>query len=429
MSSELMLKLENVSKIYHLYSSRTNSFLNLFFPYGRKCKRFTALSPLSLDIYRGECIGIMGVNGSGKSTLLQMVAGTLTPSTGKIYANGKIMSLLELGSWIDADATGRENIYNAGYIQGLNKRRIKEKLPEIADFAEIGEFIDQPVSTYSSGMVMRLAFAASIYLNSEILLLDEIFAVGDAHFARKCIALLRSKIATSTVLIVSHDYNVITSLCNRAILLDHGEMVFSGSPRDVTERYLERCYGEKQAVTVTPQSGVSQSDGDVRPASQKPDIVFSSFQSGSRSFGEGMAEICDFALLDENGNRITAVKGGECITLKISAVALKPLEHPAIGFAVRSPSGVILFGDVAEDHCEAIPLKAGGRFSAVFRFIMPLFPDGDYSVSASISTGPLNDHKIQIWHHTAVNFAVTGGIPIQGVLFGLPMKEIMFCHE
>ena len=429
MSSELMLKLENVSKIYHLYSSRTNSFLNLFFPYGRKCKRFTALSPLSLNIYRGECIGIMGVNGSGKSTLLQMVAGTLTPSTGKIYANGKIMSLLELGSWIDADATGRENIYNAGYIQGLNKRRIKEKLPEIADFAEIGEFIDQPVSTYSSGMVMRLAFAASIYLNSEILLLDEIFAVGDAHFARKCIALLRSKIATSTVLIVSHDYNVITSLCNRAILLDHGEMVFSGSPRDVTERYLERCYGEKQAVTVTPQSGVSPSDGDVRPASQKPDIVFSSFQSGSRSFGEGMAEICDFALLDENGNRITAVKGGECITLKISAVALKPLQHPAIGFAVRSPSGVILFGDVAEDHCEAIPLKAGGRFSAVFRFIMPLFPDGDYSVSASISTGPLNDHKIQIWHHTAVNFAVTGGIPIQGVLFGLPMKEIMFCHE
>ena len=424
-----MLKLENVSKIYHLYSSRTNSFLNLFFPYGRKCKRFTALSPLSLDIYRGECIGIMGVNGSGKSTLLQMVAGTLTPSTGKIYANGKIMSLLELGSWIDADATGRENIYNAGYIQGLSKVQIREKLPEIVKFAEIGEFIDQPVSTYSSGMVMRLAFATSIYLNSEILLLDEIFAVGDAHFARKCIALLRSKIAASTVLIVSHDYNVITSLCNRAILLDHGEMVFSGSPKDVTERYLERCYGEKQAVTVTPQSSVSQSDGDVRPFSQKPDITFSSFQSNNRSFGEGMAEICDFALLDENGNRITAVKGGECITLKISAVALKPLQHPAIGFAVRSPSGVILFGDVAEDHCEAIPLKAGGRFSAVFRFIMPLFPDGDYSVSASISTGPLNDHKIQIWHHTAVNFAVTGGIPIQGVLFGLPMKEIMFYHE
>lgn len=424
-----MLKLENVSKIYHLYSSRTNSFLNLFFPYGRKCKRFTALSPLSLDIYRGECIGIMGVNGSGKSTLLQMVAGTLTPSTGKIYANGKIMSLLELGSWIDADATGRENIYNAGYIQGLNKRRIKEKLPEIADFAEIGEFIDQPVSTYSSGMVMRLAFATSIYLNSDILLLDEIFAVGDAHFARKCIALLRNKIATSTVLIVSHDYNVITSLCNRAILLDHGKMVFAGSPKDVTERYLERCYGEKQTLTVTPRSGVSQSDGDVRPLSQKPDIVFSSFQSSNRSFGEGMAEICDFALLDENGNRITAVKGGECITLKISAVALKPLRHPAIGFAVKSPSGVILFGDVAEDHCRAIPLKAGRRFSAVFRFIMPLFPDGDYSVSASISTGPLNDHKIQIWHHTAVNFAVTGGIPIQGVLFGLPMKEIMFYHE
>lgn len=429
MSSDLMLKLKNVSKTYNLYSSRTNNFLSLFFPYSGKCKQFTALAPLSLDIYRGECVGIMGINGSGKSTLLQMIAGTLTPSTGEIYANGRIMSLLELGSWIDSEATGRENIYNAGFIQGLNKTQIKERLSEIADFAEIGEFIDQPVSTYSSGMVMRLAFATSIYLNSEILLLDEIFAVGDAHFARKCIALLRSKIAASTVLIVSHDYNVITSLCNRAILLDHGQMVFVGSPQDVAERYLENCYGEKQMLTVTPRNGVSKNDSDIRTLSKKPDIAFSFFQSANRSFGEGMAEICDFSLIDETGSKITAVKGGECITLKISAVALKELRHPAIGFAVRSPSGVILFGDVAEDHCTAVPLKTGQRFCAIFRFIMPLFPDGDYSISASISTGPLNNHKIQIWYHSAVNFVVTGGIPIQGVLFGLPMKEIMFYHE
>ena len=419
---------DHVTKEYTLYKDNKEQFLALFYR-PKNLKKHMALNDVSLTIQKGESVGIIGNNGAGKSTMLKMITGVSFPTSGTVTVNGRVAALLELTAGFSNEMTGRENIYNAGYIQGLNKRRIKEKLPEIADFAEIGEFIDQPVSTYSSGMVMRLAFAASIYLNSEILLLDEIFAVGDAHFARKCIALLRSKIATSTVLIVSHDYNVITSLCNRAILLDHGEMVFSGSPRDVTERYLERCYGEKQAVTVTPQSGVSPGDGDVRPASQKPDIAFSSFQSGSRSFGEGMAEICDFALLDENGNRITAVKGGECITLKISAVALKPLQHPAIGFAVRSPSGVILFGDVAEDHCEAIPLKAGGRFSAVFRFIMPLFPDGDYSVSASISTGPLNDHKIQIWHHTAVNFAVTGGIPIQGVLFGLPMKEIMFYHE
>ncbi len=423
-----MLKLENVSKTYELYSSRTNCFFSLFFPYNGKRKPFTALAPLSLDIYRGECVGIMGVNGSGKSTLLQMIAGTLTPSTGKIYAAGKIMSLLELGSWIDSGATGRENIYNAGYIQGLGKSDIEKKLPEIADFAEIDDFIDQPVSSYSTGMVMRLAFAASIYLNAEILLLDEIFAVGDARFARKCIALLRNKIATSTVLIVSHDCNVITSLCNRAILLDRGKLLLSGSPQNVAERYLERCYGEKQTVTVFPQKSVSATDGDVREPAQRPDVTFSSFDGKDRSFGEGAAEIEDVTLLDDSGKRLTAVKGGECVTLKISALALKDLEYPAIGFAVRSPAGVVLFGDVAQDTT-GIPVKPGGRFSASFSFILPLFPDGDYAVGASVSTGPLTDHKIQIWHHQAVNFTVAGGIPIQGVLFGLPLKKIVFSHE
>ena len=240
MSSELMLKLENVSKIYHLYSSRTNSFLNLFFPYGRKCKRFTALSPLSLDIYRGECIGIMGVNGSGKSTLLQMVAGTLTPSTGKIYANGKIMSLLELGSWIDADATGRENIYLKGYLLGLTDDYIRTIEEKVIDFAELGDYIDQPVRTYSSGMKMRLGFAVNINTDPEILVVDEALSVGDANFKKKCKAAIAAIIKKgTTVLYVSHSPEGVKEICHRAIYLVKGKMVFDGPVEEALKVYAE----------------------------------------------------------------------------------------------------------------------------------------------------------------------------------------------
>lgn len=419
MLSDLILMLENVSKEYPCSSTRREMFCDLLFPYRFKNRRYTAVHPLSLQVRRGECLGIMGVNGSGKSTLLQMIAGTVHPTSGQIWADGKIASLLELGSWINATETGRENIYTAGYIRGLTKKQIDEQLPEIIEFSEIGEFIDQPVSTYSTGMVMRLAFSACIKMETDILLLDEVFAVGDARFAQKCIAFLREYIRSRTVLLVSHDVNIITMLCSRAILLDHGRLIADGSPRVISERYLELCYGEKQNVEV---HGVETAEipEDCRKGEE---IAVLPFDSSTRAFGEGGAVIESAQFLAADGTPLNSVRGGESVRLAIRARALKQLELPATGFIVRAPDGQHLFGDTGTPG--AIPqLPEGGVMETVFDFVLPRLANGNYSIGISVSTGRLDEHHIQIWNHNALQFQVQSGLPLQGVLIGLPMRSI-----
>lgn len=419
MSSDLILMLDNVSKEYPCCSTRREMFCDLLFPFRFKNRRFTAVHPLSLQVRRGECLGIMGVNGSGKSTLLQMIAGTVCPTSGQIWADGKIASLLELGSWINATETGRENIYTAGYIRGLTKKQIDEQLPEIIEFSEIGEFIDQPVSTYSTGMVMRLAFSACIKMETDILLLDEVFAVGDARFAQKCIAFLREYIRSRTVLLVSHDVNIITMLCSRAILLDHGRLIADGSPRVISERYLELCYGEKQNVEVRGAE-TAEIPEDCRKGEE---IAVLPFDSSARAFGEGGAAIESAQFLASDGTPLKSVRGGESVRLAIRARALKPLDLPAIGFIVRAPDGQHLFGDTGTPG--AIPqLPEGGAMETVFDFVLPRLANGNYSIGISVSTGRLDEHHIQIWNHNALQFQVQSGLPLQGVLLGLPMRSI-----
>lgn len=419
MSSDLILMLENVSKEYPCSSTRREMFCNLLFPYRFKNRRYTAVHPLSLQVRRGECLGIMGVNGSGKSTLLQMIAGTVHPTSGQIWADGKIASLLELGSWINATETGRENIYTAGCIRGLTKKQIDEQLAEIIEFSEIGEFIDQPVSTYSTGMVMRLAFSACIKLETDILLLDEVFAVGDARFAQKCIAFLRGYIRSRTVLLVSHDVNIITMLCSRAILMDHGHLIADGSPRVISERYLELCYGEKQNVEV---HGTETADipEDCRPGQE---LILQPFNTDGRAFGEGGAVIESVEFLAGDGAPLQTVRGGESVRLAIRARALRPLTLPAIGFIVHAPDGQNLFGDTGAP--DSIPqLSEGGVMETVFNFVLPRLANGNYSIGIAVSTGKLDEHRIQIWNHNALQFQVQSGLPLQGVLIGLPMRSI-----
>ncbi len=424
MSSEFALKLEQVSKSYPCYTTRRELFRHLLFPFRFRNRLFPALQPLSLEIAHGERVGIMGVNGSGKSTLLELIAGTVSPSGGTIHASGRIAPLLELGSWINASDTGRENIYTAGYLRGFDRRRIEEQLPGIIDFAEIGEFIDQPVSTYSTGMVMRLAFASCIYLEAEILLLDEIFAVGDARFAQKCISFLRDRVREKTVLLASHDVNVITMLCTRAILLDHGRLVADGSPRMVTERYLELCYGEKQPLNISEAKAPSMVE-DFRPGGEIHILPFPS--DAGRRFGAGGAELTAVEFTTATGAALSAVRGGEAVRLRIEARALRELEQPAAGFVVRTPDGQYLFGDTAPAG-GIERLSAGARFETEFCFVLPRLSNGVYSIGAAISTGALESHHIQVWNHDALTFQVNSGYPLQGALLGLPMKSIT-CRE
>jgi len=423
-SDEVVIRLENVGKDYPRYATRKELLWNLLFPFRFKHNTFTALSPLSLEIHRGECLGIMGVNGSGKSTLLQIIAGTLYPTSGRVFLDGRVASLLELGSWIDASDTGRQNIYTAGYSRGLKKSEIESQIDGIIDFAEIGDFIDQPVSTYSTGMVMRLAFATCIYLKADILLLDEVFAVGDFHFAQKCIAFLREYIKDKTVLLVSHDANIISMLCSRAILLDKSRLVADGAPRKITERYMELCYAEKQEVNVKEEQQWTPLPTDFREGGP---VESTGYLPDERSFGMGGAEILETRFLSEKDDQIDQVRGGEPIRFVVKIKALKRLELPAIGFSVRTPEGVNLWGDTSIPG--AIPvLEEGHMMEAVFHFVLPRLENGEYTVGVAVSTGKIADHSILIWNHNAMKFKVNSSYPLLGALVGLPMSAIN-CRE
>jgi lipopolysaccharide transport system ATP-binding protein len=247
-SNEIAISVANLSKCYQIYETPRDRLKQFVAPRlqrmaGQTAKHyfreFWALKDVSLQVKKGETIGIIGRNGSGKSTLLQMICGTLTPTAGSIKTNGRVAALLELGSGFNPEFTGRDNIYMNASVLGLSNEDIDTRFSDIVAFADIGDFIEQPVKTYSSGMMVRLAFAVIANVDADILVIDEALAVGDAFFTQKCMRFLRDFMTRGTVLFVSHDTASIRSLCNRAIWLDKGQIVEMGQPKDVTERYLE----------------------------------------------------------------------------------------------------------------------------------------------------------------------------------------------
>lgn len=240
---EVVIKVEKVTKNFKLFYDKPSTLKErLVFWNKKKSDNRTVLKDINLDIKRGETVALIGVNGSGKSTLLKLMTKIIYPSQGKITTKGKLTSLLELGAGFHPDFTGRENIYFNASIFGLTKIEIEKRVDEIIEFSELGEFIDSPVRTYSSGMYMRLAFSVAINVDAEILLIDEILAVGDQHFQDKCFAKLEElKNSEKTIVIVSHSLDSIKKLCNRAVWIYNGEVRMDGKTSDVIEEYLKVC--------------------------------------------------------------------------------------------------------------------------------------------------------------------------------------------
>jgi len=251
-SSDIAIKVDDLSKCYPIYDTPRDRLKQFFLPRIRRVagkdekqyfREFWALKGVSFEIKKGETVGVIGRNGSGKSTLLQMICGTLTPSGGSIQTNGRIAALLELGAGFNPEFTGRENVYMNGSILGLSNKEIDERFDAIATFAEIGEFIDQPTKTYSSGMMVRLAFAVAINVDPEILIVDEALSVGDELFQRKCFSRIESiRKSGATILFVSHSGGQIVELCDRAVLLDEGEKLAIGLPKQIVGRYQKLLY-------------------------------------------------------------------------------------------------------------------------------------------------------------------------------------------
>ncbi|WP_032829586.1 ABC transporter ATP-binding protein [Pseudomonas sp. GM74] len=248
MSSQVAIRVSNLSKCFQIYEKPSDRLLQMLARGFKKYYReFWALKDVSFEVRKGETVGIVGRNGSGKSTLLQMICGTLNPSGGDIKVNGRIAALLELGSGFNPEFTGRENVYMNAAVLGLTKKEIDARYAEIEAFADIGQFIDQPVKTYSSGMSVRLAFAVAINSDPEVLVVDEALSVGDELFQRKCYSRIESiKAKGTTILFVSHSGNIVVELCDRAILMDAGELLLVGEPKEIIGKYQQLLYASQE---------------------------------------------------------------------------------------------------------------------------------------------------------------------------------------
>lgn len=435
---QIAIKVENLTKIYKLYNSPQDRLKESLHPLRKKYHHdFYALSDVSFEVKRGETVGIIGKNGSGKSTLLKVITGVLTPSSGSVTVNGRVSALLELGAGFNPELTGIENAYFNGTLMGFTQEQMAAKLEDILSFADIGEFVHQPVKTYSSGMLMRLAFAVIAHVDADIMVIDEALAVGDAFFVQKCMRFLRRFMETGTVLFVSHDTSAAINLCQTAIWLNKGRCEFQGNSKDVLERYLEATYAMQQGESAISPAGVDdipvQPQGEPRDmrldfinATQyRNDIELFSFTPDAASFGKGGATITSVQLLDQQGNPLAWVVGGENVQLLIHCKANTDLVSPIVGFQVKDRLGQVLFADntfLAYLH-KPLHVASGHRIVARFEFRMPVLPVGDYSISPAIAEGTQQDHVQHHWIHDALIFKVQSSSVCLG-LIGVPMGNI-----
>lgn len=436
MSPETVIQVRNLGKCYHIYEKPHERMLQILMRNRKKYYReFWALNDVSFDVRKGETIGIIGRNGSGKSTLLQMICGTLTPTYGTIQTQGRIAALLELGSGFNPEFTGRENVYMNATIYGLSKKDIDDRYQEICDFADIGDFIEQPVKTYSSGMMVRLAFAVIAHVDADIIVIDEALAVGDAFFTQKCMRFLRQFMQKGTVLFVSHDTASVRNLCNRAIWLEKGTVIQQGAPKDVCDHYLEAFYemqqGKSNLATYKtktlddPDSFKDQRLDFINQSNLRNDLQIFKFDPNAPSFGKGGAQICDVRLLNQKEESLAWVVGGEKVILRITAKAHQELTSPIVGFYIKDRLGQTLFGDNTFLSYSTGPVSCTSNciIQADFVFYMPLLPPSEYSINVAIANGTQETHEQHHWIHDALFFKSESSSVSSG-LIGIPMQEI-----
>jgi lipopolysaccharide transport system ATP-binding protein len=404
-------------------------------------REFWALRDVSFTLHPGETLGVIGRNGSGKSTLLQLICGTLTPTSGSFATVGRVSALLELGSGFNPEYTGRDNVYMNASILGLTKREIDARFADIVAFADIGDFIDQPVKMYSSGMFVRLAFAVVAHVDAEILVVDEALAVGDAFFTQKCMRFMRRFREKGTLMFVSHDSGAVVNLCDRVIMLESGSVKADGPAVEVCDLYLEDMFAAQQPMRSAASERVAP---DLRPiranadavdqrakylnvSAHRNDIEVFAFSEDSRSFGAGGARISNVVLLDpDTGARLSWVVGGELVTVAVEVCTHKVIERPIIGFMVKDRLGQTLFADntfiTYQDGPPTLPADATAE--ARFTLRMPILPPGQYVIAASVAAGTQSDHVQLDWLHEALAFSSHTSSTATG-LVGVPAVDIV----
>jgi ABC-type polysaccharide/polyol phosphate transport system ATPase subunit len=396
------VEFQGVSKSYAIYDApgdRLKELLSL-----NRLKRhqdFWALHDVSFEVKRGETFCIVGENGSGKSTLLQMVAGILHPTSGTVAIHGRVSALLELGAGFNPEFSGRDNVYLNGSILGLTTRQIDQRYKDIAAFAEIGDFIDQPVKTYSSGMVVRLAFAVAINVDPEILLVDEALAVGDIYFRQRCMRKVHElRQRGITILFVSHAVSDVKAIGDRVLWLDHGRMIDVGEPDRVISKYLA-AMTEKDSTYLLLKSAA---DPQLRRGGpmQAPEIV-ETIPNIDHRFGDGRAQVIGIAVLDEQGRTVSILEPSSRILVRISVRATADVALPIVGFMLRNQLGMDFSGtNTAREGYELAPLQAGDIITVDFYVDLPELYPASFSFSPAIADGTLLGYQMCDWIDNAI---------------------------
>ena len=453
-SANTVIECADLGKCYQIYDSPKARLKQALWRGKKKYyKEFWALRNINFAVERGESLGIIGRNGSGKSTLLQMICGTVTPTEGSVHTKGRIAALLELGSGFNPEFTGIENIYLNASMLGLSKNETDNKIDDILAFADIGDFVCQPVKSYSSGMSVRLAFAVVAHVDADILVIDEALAVGDAFFTQKCMRFINRFRSESSLLFVSHDASAVSSLCDKALFLSQGRQIMLGKPKRVIDEYTKELYRSMQEVntvnnenttTDTPPSCYTTTEdlsewidyraSIINSSSIANLLVITQFKeclSSAESFGNGKAQIKDVRLLESNTRKPLLVgRGGERVILRIEASAINHISNPIVGFLLKNEKGQVLLGDnslnsisdlLRQNNSEGVPERS--CYSAEFEFTIPMLPKGSYGFTVSLAQGSQAEHEQLQWLNDALLFESIN-TSIAAGLAGVPMHRI-----
>ena len=414
------IEVKDVTKVYRLYEKPIDRLKESLHPKHKSYhKDFYALNGLSFHVEKGQTVGIIGTNGSGKSTILKIITGVLTPTTGEVNVDGKISALLELGAGFNMDYTGIENIYMNGTMMGFTKKEMDEKLQDILDFADIGDFVYQPVKTYSSGMFVRLAFALAINVEPEILIVDEALSVGDVFFQAKCYRRMEEiRQNGTTILMVTHDMGSIIKYCDKVVLLNKGEVVAEGEPGRMVDLYkkilanqmdslreeLENDFsggmeieGSEKKVLSSREAAAAHTGADAGLMKEKITI-----NTDRTEYGDGRAEIFDLGLFDARGNLTNLLIKGETFTIKERIRFNAPLQNPIFTYTIRDKKGTDLSGtNTMYEGADVKPVGPGDVYDVSFTQKMTL-QGGEYLLSMSCTGFEGEEHVV---YHRLYNVA------------------------
>ncbi len=409
---ENAITVTDVSKVYKLYDRPIDRLKESLNPFHKEYhKKFYALNNLSFQVKKGETVGIIGTNGSGKSTILKIITGVLSPTTGKVKVDGVISALLELGAGFNSDYTGIENIYMNGTMMGFSRKQMEAKLPDILEFADIGDFVYQPVKTYSSGMFVRLAFALAINVEPEILIVDEALSVGDVFFQSKCYRRMEEiRKNGTTILMVTHDMGSIIKYCDKVVLLNKGNFIAQGQPGPMVDLYKKILANQMDSL----QKELNQ---DENPVVEEQKLMKESLtiNTNRTEYGDGKAQIYDLGLFDQRGNLTNLLLKGEEFTIKEKIRFAAEIAMPIFTYTIKDKKGTELSGtNTMFEGTDIKPVNAGDEYEVSFTQKMTL-QGGEYLLSMSCTGFEKGEHVVYHRLYDVANITVISNKNTVGV--------------